>query len=234
MDRKFKDAEDDAEALHRQGILGSFGWMSAQANLLGFNTFNDITYPMVAQTIISNGQFFSFYTYQMNTMLVHSENIIENPKRNVCWATPELKLYEKITDGKIEGFNEDILSKLVKFYANAPSQRLGLNLTPYLSQEEKVAADYQDEDKRKWLENEYKHITSNRPRMQLFDEIYAWERIYKVDHKTRPMDKKLRPFEFQINPAKRRYDDRKPKYIPRKLRPHLKKNQGRDAMEYFP
>ncbi|XP_044761945.1 28S ribosomal protein S30, mitochondrial [Coccinella septempunctata] len=234
LNRSFGDPEDDAEALHRQGILGSFGWLSAQANLLGFNTFNDITYPMVAQTIITNGQLFSFYAYQMNTMLLHSENIVENPKRNVCWATPELKLYEKITDGKLEGFNEDILAKLVKFYANTPCQRLGVNLTPYLSPDEKVAADYEDEDKRKWLEREYKFITSNRPRHQLFDEIYSWERIYKVEHKTRPMDKRSRPFELRQNPAKRRYDERKPEYIPRKLRPDLPKNKGRDAKEYFP
>lgn len=234
LNRTFGDAEDDAEALHRQGILGSFGWLSAQASHLGFSTFNDITYPMVAQTIITNGKYFSFYTYQMNTMLLYSENITENPKRNVCWATPELKLYENITDGKLEGFNEDILSKLVKFYANTPCQRLGINLTPYLSQKEKVAADYEDVDKRKWLEKEYKFITSNRPRHQLLDEIYAWERIYKVIHKTRPMDKRVRPFELRQKPTDRRYDERKPEYIPRKLRPDLPKRLGRNAKEYFP
>ncbi|KRT86357.1 hypothetical protein AMK59_2522, partial [Oryctes borbonicus] len=40
---------DNVDALHRQGILASFGWLNAQANYLGFTTYNDITYPLVTQ-----------------------------------------------------------------------------------------------------------------------------------------------------------------------------------------
>ncbi|KAK9871406.1 hypothetical protein WA026_011659 [Henosepilachna vigintioctopunctata] len=234
LNRKYGDSEDSKQAVHRQGILASFAWLNAQANHLGFTTFNDITYPLVTQTIITNGQLFSFYTYQMNTMLLHSENTTDNPKKNICWGTPEMKLYEKIENGKLEGFNEDVLSKLVKYYCNASSERLGVNLTPYLSQNEKIAADYEDEEKRKWLEREYKFITSNRPRQHLMPEEYAWEKIYKIDHQTRFMDKRMKHFELRQIPHQRKYDDRKPRYIPRALRPHLPRNKGRNAKEFFP
>lgn len=75
--------------------------------------------------------------------MLHGKNTKENPKRNVCWASEECKLYEEVKDGNLVGFNEDVLKLLVKLYSNAPSERLGVNLRPYLSQEEKLAADYE-------------------------------------------------------------------------------------------
>ncbi|XP_023030475.1 mitochondrial ribosomal protein S30 [Leptinotarsa decemlineata] len=231
---RYQDAQDDKEALHRQGILASFGWLQAQANFLGFNTFNDITYPLVTQTIITSGKVWSFYTYQMNTIVLHSDNITENPTRNVCWATEEMNLFENIENDKIVGFNENVLSHLLKFYCNAPESRLGINLTPYLDNKEKCIADYAEDEKREWLEREYKYLVSNRPRFKPVYEIYSWEKIYKIDNKTRFMDKKLRPFELLQNPYKRRLDDRLANYIPRKLRPDLPRWKGRYAKEYFP
>lgn len=232
--KRFQDKEDDKEALHYQALVASYGWLHAQANLLGFTTFNDITYPLVTQTIITNGKTWSFYVYQMNTILLHSKNITESPKKNICWATNELNLYEDFVDGKLVGFNEDVLAKLLKFYANVPEERLGINMTPYLSDTEKIVADYADDDKRQWLEREYKFLVSNRPRIKEVDEIYSWEKIYKIDHKTRPMDKKIRFFELSENPFRRRLDERLPKYIPRACRPELPRSKGRYAKEYFP
>lgn len=234
LNRTYNDPSETKEALHRQGILASFGWSNALANHLGFTTFNEITYPLVTQTVITNGQFWSFYVYQLNTLLFHSKHASENPRRNICWASPELKLYEGIEDGKIVGFNDDTLKKLVKLYANAPEERLGVNLRPYLSDEEKVIAEYGDAEKRTWLEREYKHLMTNRPRGKLPYEIYAWEKIYKIDHKTRPMDKRLRPFELFQDPFKRRLDDRKPFYIPRAQRPDVPRHVGRNAKEFWP
>lgn len=234
LERLDTDLVDEKEAIHRQGIMASYGWLHAQANFLGFTTFNDITYPLVTQCIVTNGQLWSFYVYQLNTMLFHHKNIKENPKKNICWATKEMKLFEEIQDGKIIGFNEDVLKTLVKFYSNASKSRDGVELEPYLSKEEKLIADYEDDEKRQWLEREYKFITSNRPRHTLPYEIYHWEKIYKIDHKKRPFEARRRPFELFIDPWKRKYDERQSAYIPRKLRPHLKHNQGRYAKEYFP
>lgn len=234
LNRHYGDEQESKETLHRQGILASFNWLNAQANFLGFNSYNDITYPLVTQTCITNGQLWSFYVYQLNTILVHSQHIDENPKKNVCWATSEMKLFDDIKDNKVHGLNLDVLKMFVKLYLNKPEDRLGVTLRPYLNKNEKCIADYENEEKRIWLEREYKFLTSNRPRDRLEYEIYHWEKIYKIDHKTRVMEKRRRPFELFINPYNRRLDERQSAYIPKAVRPHLRKNQGRYAKEYFP
>ncbi|XP_967403.2 large ribosomal subunit protein mL65 [Tribolium castaneum] len=234
ISRHYGDANELKEAVDRQGILASFGWLNAQANFQGFTTFNDVTYPFVTQTVVTNGQVWSFYVYQLNTIVNHSKFFTENAKRNVCWGTPEVKLFEGVENDKLVGFNDEVLKMLLKFYANVPEVKLGVNLKPFLGKEEKFIADYEDGDKREWLEREYKFLVSNRPRAKLEYEIYAWEKIYKIDHQTRFMDQKKRPFEFKIKPSNRRLDERLPRYIPRALRPELPRHKGRYAKEYFP
>ncbi|KAI4458469.1 mitochondrial 28s ribosomal protein s30/p52 pro-apototic protein [Holotrichia oblita] len=232
--RNYNDPLDNTESLHRQALLSCFGWLNAQANYLGFTTFNDITYPLVTQSAITNGQTWSFYVYQLNTILNHSKHVRENPKRNICWATPEMKLFEEIKDGKVVGFNDETLKMLIRYYANTPEERLGVNMKPYLNNEEKVCADYKDDDKRNWLEKEYKFLMANRPRYKEFYEVHHWEKIYKIDHQTRPNEARRRPFELNQKPSNRRLDHRQPAYIPRALRPDLPRNKGRYAKEYFP
>lgn len=234
LKRDFDDPKDNKEAIHRQGILASFAWLNAQANFLGFNTFNDITYPIVTQVAVTNGKLWSFYMYQLNTLLTHSKYVEENLKKNICWATSELKLFEKFENGKLEGFNPDVFKMLLKFYANLPVERENLNLRPFLNSEEKVIADYSDDDKRNWLEREYKFLVSNRPRHKPVYEIYHWEKIYKIDNKTRFMEKRTRPFELFQNPYNRKLNERQPFYVPKALRPDLPKHKGRWAKEYFP
>ncbi|XP_072386454.1 uncharacterized protein mRpS30 [Diabrotica undecimpunctata] len=232
--QRYRDAQDDKEAIHRNGVLASFGWLQAQANFLGFNTFNDLTYPLVTQTVVTDGKNWSFYAYQLNTIVFCERFYKENQKRNICWGTPEMQLFDSIQDGKVIGFNDEVLKNILKFYINQSESRLGVNLTPYLSSKERVVADYEDDEKREWLEGVYKYITSNRPRHRLGYEIYSWEKIYKIDNKTRFMDKKLRPFELLQNPYNRKLNERTKRYVPRKFREHLKKWEGKFANEYWP
>ena len=101
------------------------------------------------------------------------------------------------------------------------------------------------------MEETFKHLTYNRPRHLPEEEIYDWERIYKVIYfivhkfefvgtnccflmfvyidQTRPMDAKRRFFEPQPNiPGRRRFFDHNPAYIPRDLRdPPKKSRRGR-------
>lgn len=132
--------------------------------IVGFSTFNDITYPLVTQTILTTGQLWSFCVYQLNTTLVHSENSVDNPKRNICWITEPIKLFDKVEDGIVHGFNEDVLKKLIVFYMNMPAERTNVNMKPYLGESTKHIADIVDSDRRTWLENHFKHLMSNRPR----------------------------------------------------------------------
>lgn len=227
-------AQDMLEALHTQGILSSFAWTFGQACYQGFSTFNDLTYPLVAQTIVTNGQLWSFYAYQLNTVTNHSVVFEENDKTNQCWGTKELRLFEEVNDkGQLVGFNEEVLKNLIHFYANEPKQR-GIEMKPYLGVDEQKVADIEHDKRREFLENKYKHLVSHRPRHLLVPEIYNWEKIYKVDHKTRPMEPKRRFFELDINPWRKRLDQHNPEYIPKVVRPGGPKSKPKFEKTYYP
>lgn len=132
--------------------------------MIGFSTFNDITYPLVNQMIITNGQYWSFSAYQLNTIIFNQSYADKNPKRNICWITDPIKLYEKIENNKLVGFNDVVIKNLIKFYINVPHEKIGINMKPYLGMEEQKVADIKDDDKRIWLEKRYKHMMSSRPR----------------------------------------------------------------------
>ncbi|KAK0181570.1 hypothetical protein PV327_003843 [Microctonus hyperodae] len=210
--------DDDVNALKTQAIYANYAWLFGLASHLGFTTFNDITYPLVNQSITTNGQFWSFCVYQLNTTLVNGWHSEKNPKKNICWITEPLKLFEKIEDGKLIGFNDEVLKNLIKFYVNTPQERVGVELRPYLDSEAPRVADIIDDEKRNWLEDRYKYIMSLRPRSRLMPELYSWEIIYKFRFKTRPLDKKRTAWDFGHNPFLRRMDDHAPKYIPKALR----------------
>nr|CAD7569775.1 unnamed protein product [Timema californicum] len=201
--------------------------------LIGFSTFNDITYPLVTQTVITNGRLWSFYGYQLNTTLLHSENAKENPQRNLCYGTKPLPLYDGVESGRVVGFNPDVLKSLLKLYLNVPKHREGVELKPYLDPSVRHIAEMKHIPPRVWWEKQFKHMYSNRPRHRLMYEIYPWERIYKINHKTRPLDKRLRPFELpDNNPFKRCYNDHTPEYMPKILRPAGKRT-GFSRQKFF-
>lgn len=231
----FNSKIKDEEAITVQAIFASYSWLLSQACYQGFSTFNDITYPLVSQTILTNGQYWSFCVYQLNTTLLHWEYVDNNPARNICWITEPMMLFDKIEDGKIQGFNEDVLKKLITFYINMPAARSNENMKPYLGESVKYVADITDPERRAWLETRFKHLMSNRPRHQLRPEIYHWQKIYMIDNATRPVDKKRDPWQFGFSAAKRRLNQHQPAYIPRCLRENPKKRKiGRWAKTYYP
>lgn len=73
-------------------------------------------------------------------------------------------LFDKVENGKIYGFNEDILKRLITFYMNAPVNKTYENMKPYLGDSVKYLADITDIERRMWLEKLFKHLMSNRPR----------------------------------------------------------------------
>lgn len=226
---------DQQEALHAQGILSSYSWLLGQACYQGFSTFNDVTYPLTTQTVITDGKFWSFYVYQLNTTLVHSDNCDKNPRYNQCWGTNEMRLFETIDqDGKIQGLNDEVLMNLIHFYINQPKHRPHIEMKPFLGTTEKKIADIGDDKRRIFLEQVYKHMLTNRPRHRLVPESYAWEKIYKIDNDTKPLSPKRRFFELGINPFKRRMNEHQPTYIPRDLRPRGKKDRKKWEPMYYP
>lgn len=213
------DDLDAEETIQWQAISASFGWLMAIANYQGFSTYHDVTYPLVNQAVLTNGKEFTFSVYQLNTTAIYSEDFFKNPKCNCCWITPSQKLFESFENGKLQGFNEDVLKNLITLYINEPKAKEGVNLKPYLGKNEKVAADYEDIVKAEWLERQHKHIQSNRPRHkkdQMY-QVYDYERIFVIEHQTKPARKKWRPFDFGEQPYWKPLDW-KPDIIPRKQR----------------
>ena len=98
--------------------------------------FQDITYPLTTQTVMSDGQKFTFFAYQLNT--IHLWLTDEHqPLRNVCWATQEMALYDKVENGEVHGFNDDVLRHLLKFL-KLQTQDRGVDMRPYLKEESPV------------------------------------------------------------------------------------------------
>lgn len=227
QNRSFIDAKDDyltagylsdkPNLIHAHAIQSSFAWLNSIASYHGFTTHNDLTYPMKTQTIVTNGQTWSFYVYQLNTTLAGNANAAGQP--NACWGTKEMKLFEEIDDkNQLVNFNIDVVKNLISFYLNVPKKR-DVNMKPFLGQTMTTIADIKNDERRMFLERIYKHMMANRPRHRHMYEVYNWEKIYKIDHDTKPLVPKRRPFELKINPFARRFDEHTPKYIPKALRP---------------
>lgn len=231
------DAADKERALKSQAILNSFGWLVGQAYYQGFSTYNDLTYPLTTQTIITDGQNWSFYVYQLNTTVFETVFFDRNRRANKCWGTEELKLFDEIdSNGKVIGFNDEALRYLIQFYLSEPKER-NHEMKPFLGTDEQTVADIDHLERREFLEEHYKHLMSGRPRHRVdkMPEVYMWEWIYKIKFNTRPMDARRRFFELNQDPWKRRLDEHTPVYIPRNQRIggyHDKKNKWRKT--YWP
>lgn len=227
-------AVDHQEALHAQGISSLFGWLLGQACYQGFTPYNDVTYPLCSQSVTTDGQFWSFYVYQLNTIVLHSHFAEESALANECWGTAELKLYEELHDGKLVGFNDQVLKNLLHFYVNVPKERAGMNMKPYLNPEERYVNEIKHDEKREWLATHYRHLITNKPRHNLVYEIYNWEKIYMVDHNTRPLMARRRPFQLNQNPFMKHLDHHTPKYVPKPIRPDGPKSKKKRENTYYP
>lgn len=225
---------DNDETVISHGILSSYAWTYAQACYQGFSTYNDITYPLATQSIVTDGQTWSFFKYQLNTTIMHTHLQSPNHKFNQCWGTKEMKLFEHVDEnGRIHGLNDDVLKTLIQFYINEPKVR-SYEMKPYLDPKEKKIADIENVDRRQWLETIYKYLVSNRPRQNITPEIYSWEYIYKILYKTRPLDSKHRFFELGINPFQRRLSEHIPEYIPREFRPNGIHDKKKRKATFYP
>lgn len=234
-------ADDNQEALHAQGILCSFAWLYGQAAYQGFTTLNDITYPLTTQTILTDGQFWSFYAYQLNTTVLNCDSLIDptTVRVNKCWGTNEMKLFDEIDgDGKLVNFNDSVLRHLVKFYLNQPEKRVGTKMRPFLSRftpyAARIPSKYAGRVRREFIESHYKHLMANRERHLLVPEVYNWEKIYKIDNDTKPLDAKRRFFELSQNPFTRRLDDHTSVYIPKYNRKNGPKSRIKFEKMFYP
>lgn len=112
---------DQIEIFLRANALASlFAWTGAQAMYQGFWSHQEVTKPFVSQAVITDGKFFSFFCYQLNTVALSVETDVDNPRKNLLWGTESLPLYDSIQDGEVVGMNDEVIKLLVQFLLNKP------------------------------------------------------------------------------------------------------------------
>ena len=99
------------------------------------------------------------------------------------------------------GVNDAAIELLVKFMAKKPVPQAAAEaeLKPYLGPE-KYIQNVPDSDYKTYIAESYKYLASNRPRGVPRPEIFAWEKIFKIDHFSRVRDGRKRFFELNENP----------------------------------
>ncbi|XP_047197165.1 39S ribosomal protein S30, mitochondrial [Hippoglossus stenolepis] len=112
---------DQVEVFLRANALASlFAWTGAQAMYQGFWNYEDVARPFASQAVITDGHFFSFFCYQLNTVALSVETDVNNPRKNLLWGTESLRLYEGVEDGEVVGLNDGVIKLLVNFLMNRP------------------------------------------------------------------------------------------------------------------
>jgi len=113
-EKSIHDFKDTQDVLDGMAIMSSFSWLTSLANNLGFTIYDHLTYPLVTHVIITDGQHWSFYLFQLNNHVFHSDVHQENSPSNLCWSSGDLKLFDSCEDGIFSNVNEDVLKILVK------------------------------------------------------------------------------------------------------------------------
>ncbi|NXX78824.1 RT30 protein, partial [Urocolius indicus] len=115
--------EDQIEVVYRaNGIASLFAWTAAQAMYQGFWSEADVTRPFVSQAVVTDGKYFAYFCYQLNTLALTAETIKNSPRKNICWGTVSKPLYDVVEDGSVKGFNDEVLLQLVSFLLNRPKE----------------------------------------------------------------------------------------------------------------
>uniref|UniRef100_A0A667Y9I5 Mitochondrial ribosomal protein S30 n=1 Tax=Myripristis murdjan TaxID=586833 RepID=A0A667Y9I5_9TELE len=116
-----RQQSDQVEAfLRANGLASLFSWTGAQAMYQGFWSREDVSRPFVSQAVITDGQYFSFFCYQLNTLALSVDTDVDNPRKNLFWGTDSLRLYETVQDGEVVGLDDGVLKLLVQFLMNSP------------------------------------------------------------------------------------------------------------------
>ncbi|KAL1783211.1 28S ribosomal protein S30, mitochondrial [Sigmodon hispidus] len=114
---------EQVEVVFRANALASlFAWTGAQAVYQGFWSEADVTRPFVSQAVITDGKYFSFFCYQLNTLALTVQADQNNPRKNICWGTQSKPLYETVEDDDVKGFDDDVLRQIVDFLLNKPKE----------------------------------------------------------------------------------------------------------------
>ena len=89
---------------------------------------------------------------------------IDKFPRNVMWNLPEQRLFESIQEGHVEGFNQEVLTNLIRFYLIKPTvSSEDVDNKDYLG-EAKYLHNLKNQYNRNYAFKTHRHVFSNRPR----------------------------------------------------------------------
>jgi len=126
------------EELVNYALVAGFANSASQAYNQGFSMHHELTYPMMSQLVVTDGQTFQFAAYQLNTLQQwHHDHA--NKRRNLLFISEPMKLYDSIQDGSVLGLNTNVLKHLLRFALIGPSTAQK-NLRPFLPKEKSPAA----------------------------------------------------------------------------------------------
>lgn len=100
------------QCVHRPTLFSSTGFWSEA----------DVTRPFVSQAVITDGKYFSFFCYQLNTLALTVQADQNNPRKNLCWGSQSQPLYETVEDNDVKGFDDGTLLQIVHFLLNKPRE----------------------------------------------------------------------------------------------------------------
>ncbi|XP_049619255.1 large ribosomal subunit protein mL65 [Syngnathus scovelli] len=118
-----RQQSDQVEVFLRAHAIASlFAWTAAQASYQGFWNHEDVSRAFVSQAVISDGHFFSFFCYQLNTLALSAQTDSGNARKNLLWGSESVRLYDGVEDGHVVGLNDHALRLLVRFLLHQPRQ----------------------------------------------------------------------------------------------------------------
>ena len=104
--------------------------------------------------------------------------------RNIMWSLDEKPLYENIDleSGRVEGFNIDVLSNLIKFYLLKPTVReRDVDNSEHLG-DKKYIHNLKNDYNRNYAWRFHRMVYSKRPRHLAKPDKEMWEKIYRCRH----------------------------------------------------
>ncbi|OXB76761.1 UNVERIFIED_CONTAM: hypothetical protein H355_007036 [Colinus virginianus] len=72
---------------HKPSKLPLFKKQYENKVFIGFWSEADVTRPFVSQAVVTDGKYFAFFGYQLNTLALTVETIQKNSRKNICWGT---------------------------------------------------------------------------------------------------------------------------------------------------
>lgn len=114
---RYNGLNEDLDALKSMAVTSGHAELIAQAYYLGFSMWKDLTYPLMSQLLLTNGQDFSFAYYQLNTLKLWNKAA---PHSNLCHITIPERLFElndTMTEVKL---NENVFKRILNTLVNKP------------------------------------------------------------------------------------------------------------------